>query len=54
MNTAPRWDGLLLGASLATLDGDHGYDGIEDGALGWKDGVLTFVGPRSALPEQRS
>ena len=51
MNTSLRWDGLLLGASLATLDGDHGYGGIEDGALGWKDGVLTFVGPRSALPE---
>lgn len=51
MNTSPRWDGLLIGASLATLDGDHGYGGIEDGALGWKDGVLTFVGPRSALPD---
>lgn len=51
MNTSPRWDGLLLGASLATLDGDHGYGGIEDGALGWKDGLLTFVGPRSALPD---
>lgn len=43
------WDGLLLNASLATLDGD-GYGAIEDGALAWKDGVLTFVGPRSALP----
>ncbi|GAA4792515.1 imidazolonepropionase [Lysobacter hankyongensis] len=43
------WDGLLLNASLATLDGD-GYGAIEDGALGWKDGVLTFVGPRAALP----
>ena len=51
MNTATRWDGLLIGASLATLDGDHGYGGIEDGALGWKHGVLTFVGPRSALPD---
>ena len=51
MNTSPRWDGVLIGASLATLDGDHGYGGIEDGALGWKDGVLTFVGPRSALPD---
>ncbi len=49
MNTSLRWDGLLLGASLATLDSDHGYGGIEDGALAWKDGVLTFVGPRSAL-----
>ena len=45
-----RWDGLLLGASLATLDADHGYGAIEDGALGWKDGALCFVGPRSALP----
>lgn len=51
MSTATRWDGLLIGASLATLDGDHGYGDIEDGALGWKDGVLTFVGPRSALPD---
>ncbi len=56
MNTATRWDGLLLGASLATLDGDRGYgdrvyDSIEDGALGWKDGLLTFVGPRSALAD---
>ena len=51
MNTPPCWDGLLIGASLATLNGDHGYGGIENGALGWKDGVLTFVGPRSALPD---
>jgi imidazolonepropionase len=43
------FDGLILNASLATLDGD-GYGAIEDGALGWKDGVLTFVGPRSMLP----
>ncbi len=45
-----RWDGLLLGAGLVTLDGDAGYAEIGDGALGWKDGVLTFVGPRDALP----
>lgn len=51
MNTPSRWDSLLLGASLATLDGEHGYGDIEDGALAWKDGVLTFVGPRSALPD---
>lgn len=48
MNAA-RWDGLLLGAHLATLDGE-GYGAIEDGALAWKDGVLRFVGARSALP----
>ena len=43
------WDGVLVGASLATLDGG-GYGAIEDGALGWKDGTLVFVGARSALP----
>lgn len=45
-----RWDGLIVGASLATLDGTHGYGAIENGALGWKDGLLRFVGPRAALP----
>ncbi len=46
----PLYDGLIVGASLATLDAERGYGEIEDGALGWKDGVLAFVGPRSALP----
>ncbi|MBP8098424.1 MAG: imidazolonepropionase [Arenimonas sp.] len=45
-----RWDGLLLGATLATLDAEQGYGLIEDGALGWKDGVLAYVGTRSGLP----
>jgi len=45
-----KWDGLLLGATLATLDADAGYGLVEDGALGWKDGLLTFVGTREALP----
>jgi imidazolonepropionase len=45
-----RWDGLILGASLATLDGDAGYGAIGEAALGWKDGLLTFVGARNALP----
>ncbi|HRP71316.1 MAG TPA: imidazolonepropionase [Luteimonas sp.] len=44
------WDGLVVGASLATLDGDAGYGAIEDGALGWRNGRLVFVGPRHALP----
>ena len=43
------WDGMVVGASLATLDG-RGYGAIGDGALGWKDGALVFVGARSALP----
>ncbi len=45
-----RWDGLILGASLATLDGDEGYGDIRDGALGWRDGVITYAGPREGLP----
>jgi imidazolonepropionase len=49
MNDTTSFDGLLLGAHLVTLDGaDYGV--IEDGALGWTDGVLTFVGPRASLP----
>ena len=50
--TAPsaKWDGLILGASLATLDADAGYATIADAALGWRDGVLTFVGTRASLP----
>lgn len=47
---AARWDGLLLGASLATLDGDAGYGAIDDGAIAWKDGTLAYVGPRTRLP----
>ena len=43
------WDGVLVGASLATLAGP-GYGGIEEAALGWKDGVFTFVGPQAELP----
>lgn len=51
MSAAAIYDGLIVGASLATLDAERGYGEIEDGALGWKDGLLTFVGPRSALPD---
>ena len=45
-----RWDGLLLGATLATFDSDSGYGLVEDGALAWKDGLLTYVGSRNGLP----
>jgi imidazolonepropionase len=44
------WDGLATGVSLATLDAGAGYAPIDDGALGWRDGLLTYVGPRSGLP----
>lgn len=45
-----RWDGLILGARLATLDGASGHGEIEDAALGWRGEVLTFVGRRQDLP----
>ncbi len=45
-----RWDGLLVNARLATLAGDAGYGAIEDGALGWRDGMLVFAGRRADLP----
>ena len=45
-----RWDGLVLGASLATLDTERGYGEIIDGAMAWKDGLLSYVGPRERLP----
>ncbi len=47
---SPPFDGLILGPNLATLDAAHGYGEITDGALGWRDGVLSFVGPRAQLP----
>ena len=48
---APPWDRLLLDARLATLRDDLGaYGTIDDGALAWKDGLITYAGPRSELP----
>ncbi len=44
-------DGLIVGATLVTLNGDQGYGLIEDGALAWRDGCVSFVGPRAGLPE---
>ncbi|MEJ1096743.1 MULTISPECIES: imidazolonepropionase [unclassified Pseudoxanthomonas] len=50
--TDPRWDGLIIGAHLATLADDSGYGVIENGALGWRDGELQFVGRAADLPEE--
>lgn len=50
--TSLPYDGLILGASLATLDAASGYGEIRDGALGWRDGVLTYVGSRDGLPSE--
>nr|WP_202843048.1 imidazolonepropionase [Luteimonas saliphila] len=44
------WDGLIVGASLATLEGDAGYAEIEDGALGWRGDRIAFAGRRRDLP----
>jgi imidazolonepropionase len=50
MTADNRWDGLLLDVGLATLvDNGVPYGAIADGAIGWRDGVITFAGPRSAL-----
>ena len=46
------WDGLLLNARLATLRPELGpYGAIENAAIGWKDGVITFAGPTSELSD---
>jgi len=45
------WDGLLLDCRLATLtDNGQPYGRIENAALGWKDGKLTFAAPQGQLP----
>ena len=51
MMTDDRWDGLLLDVGLATLvDNGVPYGAIADGAIGWRDGVITFAGARDQLP----
>ena len=47
-----RWDHLLLDCHLATLANAHGYGAIADGAIGWRDGVITFAGRGSDLPDR--
>lgn len=42
-------DGLALAPRMATL-ADQGFGLIEDAALAWRDGRITFAGPRAALP----
>jgi imidazolonepropionase len=44
-----RWDRLLLDGNLATLAGDAGYGLVEQGAIGWRGGVITFAGPMREL-----
>ncbi|WP_198670145.1 imidazolonepropionase [Dyella sp. C9] len=46
----PRWDHLLLDATLATFAGDQPYGLIRDGALALHEGRIAWVGPRDRLP----
>ena len=49
--TMPPWDHLLLDVGLATLAQDGTpYGAIPDGAIAWRDGVITFAGARHDLP----
>ena len=51
--TTTRWDALLTDGRLATMraNGER-YGAIEDAALGFKDGVITFAAPMSTLPDR--
>ena len=46
------WDGLLFDCRLVTMEAGSadGYGCIDDGAIAWKDGLLSFVGRESDLP----
>jgi imidazolonepropionase len=51
MNGEAPWDHLLVDVGLATLARPGvPYGAIEHGAIGWRDGRITFAGPRDALP----
>lgn len=49
MNT--NWDCLLLDCHLASLvDNGQPYGRMEQAAIAWKDGLITYAGPRAELP----
>lgn len=50
MSNALPWDGLLLGARLLTLAEPEQNEPIENAALAWKHGRVTFAGPAAELP----
>src|SRR5690348_3964120 len=47
-----RWDHLLLDCRLVTLVDPHGYEPIAEGAIGWRDGAITFAGSMRDLPDK--
>ncbi len=46
----PRWDRLLLNATLATFAGDAPYGLIEHGAIALHHGRIAWIGGMDALP----
>lgn len=49
-----RFDGMAVGANLATLDADAGCGIVEHGVLAWKDGAIAYVGPHDPMLESVS
>ncbi len=49
--TEPRWDHLLLNATLATFDATTPYGLIEHGALAMHRGRIAWVGAMDTLPD---
>ena len=49
--TEPRWDRLLLNATLATFAGDMPYGLIESGAIATHRGHIVWVGRMDDLPD---
>ena len=47
----PRWDRLLLNATLATFAGDTPYGLIERGAIALHHGRIAWIGRMDALPD---
>lgn len=52
--TPPGGSGLLLDVRLATLADGTGYGLIEDAALAWQDGRISWAGPAAGLPPEIS
>ncbi|MGN2254791.1 imidazolonepropionase [Frateuria sp. GZRe12] len=48
--TTPRWDHLLVDATLATFVGERPFGVVERGALAIKDGRIAWSGPAAELP----
>ena len=49
--SAPRWDHLLLDATLATFDGVRPFGLVEEGAIALKDSRIAWVGAARDLPD---